>query len=173
MLYQQPDTGVSASLARERIMNQVATKYFGKLEYNEDSIVQFPDGIPGFEDQRGFLVVQQPATKPLIFLQSLTKPEVCFIALPTQAACADYRLSIPAEDLEAMGLSPARQPVIGQEVLCLTIISVGEDASVTANLLAPLVINIQTRRGRQPIMSESDYSHRHPLDAPTEATVCS
>jgi flagellar assembly factor FliW len=173
LLYVPLDTGVSASLARERIMNQVATKYFGKLEYNEDSLVQFPDGLPGFEDQHGFLVVQQPATQPLVFVQSITKPELCFIALPVQAACPDYRLAITPEDLEALELPSTWQPVIGQDVVCLTIISVGEDASVTANLLAPLVINMKTRRGRQPILSETEYSHRYPLDAPSEATVCS
>jgi flagellar assembly factor FliW len=154
-------------------MSRVATRYFGELEYSEDSIAQFPDGVPGFEDQRVFLVVEQPAAKPLVFLQSLTKPEVCFIALPVSAACADYRLAIPAEDLAALGLPPGRQPVIGQEVLCLTIISVGEDASVTANLLAPIVIGVETRVGRQPIMLETDYSHRHPLDAPAQDPVCS
>jgi len=154
-------------------MNQIATKYFGQLGYSEDSVVEFPDGIPGFEDQRGFLVVQQPPTKPLVFLQSLTTPELCFIAVPVQAACPSYRLSISPEDLEALGLPTAMQPSIGRDVLCLTIISIAEDASITANLLAPLVINLQTRRGRQPIMLESDYSHRHPLDAPSGAAVCS
>ncbi len=154
-------------------MNQIATKYFGQLQYNEDSVVEFPDGIPGFEDQRGFLVVQQPQSKPLVFLQSLSKPELCFIAVPAQAACPDYRLSIPSEDLDALGLPSTTQPAIGRDILCLTIISIGDDASITANLLAPLVINLHTRRGRQPIMVESDYSHRHPLDAPTGAAVCS
>ncbi|MEN6603113.1 MAG: flagellar assembly protein FliW [Bryobacteraceae bacterium] len=154
-------------------MNQIATKYFGQITYTEDSAVEFPDGIPGFEDQHGFVIVQQPATKPLVFLQSLNKPELCFTTVPARAACPDYRLAIPSEDLVALGLPAGRQPDIGRDVLCLTIISVAEDASVTANLLAPLVINIQTGRGRQPIMVESDYSHRHSLDAPREAVQCS
>jgi flagellar assembly factor FliW len=154
-------------------MNQIATKYFGQLAYAEDSVVEFPDGIPGFEHQHRFLLMQQPATQPLVFLQSLTDAELCFIALPAQAACPGYRLAIPAEDLEALGFPSAPQPEIGREVLCLTIISVGEDASVTANLLAPLVISLQTRRGRQTIMAESEYSHRHSLDAPHEAATCS
>lgn len=153
-------------------MNQVATKYFGNLDYNEDSRVEFPDGIPGFENQHGFLVMQQPATQPLVFLQSLNDAALCFIALPARAACPDYRLAIPAADLEALGLPTTRQPEIGREVLCLTIISVGEDASVTANLLAPLVINLENRRGRQPIMAESEYSHRQPLDEPSEVATC-
>jgi flagellar assembly factor FliW len=154
-------------------MNQIATKYFGQLAYTQDSVVEFPDGIPGFEDQHGFVVVQQPATTPLVFLQSLTMPELCFTTVPAQAACPDYRLAIPSEDLAALELPSGRQPEIGRDVLCLTVISVGEDASVTANLLAPLVVNIRTRRGRQPIMVESDYSHRHSLDAPREAARCS
>jgi len=154
------------------MMNKTATKYFGTLEYSADAVVEFPDGLPGFEQRRCFLVLRQPATEPLVFLQSLEQPDLCFITLPAQAACPGFRLAIPPEDLEALQLRPYQQPVMGREVLCLTIISIAEDATVTANLLAPLVINLQTRRGRQPIMVESEYSHRHRLDTHSEAVRC-
>ena len=154
-------------------MKQLTTKYFGQMEYDESSVVVFPDGLPGFEQERGFLPIRQPDREPIVFLQSLSTPAVCFVTLPVHAACRDYHLAIPAEDLDALGLPHSRQPVSGEDVICLTIISVGEDGSVTANLLAPIVINLKNGRARQPIQTETEYSHRHDLAAQTEAPLCS
>ena len=147
-------------------MKTIASKYFGDIEYTDDSTVVFPEGIPGFEEQQGFLLVQQPQSRPLVFLQSLATPELCFLALPAQLACPDYRFELAAEDLEALGLPSGRQPVAGKEVLYLAIVSIDKDSSISANLLAPLVINLESHRGRQAILNGSGYSHRHPIEAP-------
>jgi flagellar assembly factor FliW len=42
----------------------------------------------------------------------------------------------------------------------------------TANLLAPIVVNLRNRRAVQAVAAESDYSHQHAL-MPEEASVCS
>jgi flagellar assembly factor FliW len=70
---------------------------------------------------------------------------------------------VPAEDLRTLELAEDRQPQIGSEVVCLAVISVAEGEAPTANLLAPILVNLRTRRALQVIIPESGYSHQHPL----------
>jgi flagellar assembly factor FliW len=131
----------------------------------------FPDGIPAFEQEKRFLAMRQPISEPLVFLQSVTHPDVCFATLPAPAACPGYRLNVTPEDLHALGFKRGRQPEIGRDVLCLAILSLTENAPPTVNLLAPIVINIGTLRGRQAIQRDSSYSHREVL--PLRGAACS
>jgi|YNPBryBLVA2012_1023415.scaffolds.fasta_scaffold00286_11 flagellar assembly factor FliW len=153
---------------------QFCTRHFGTIEYDPEAVFQFPAGLPGFEDQRRFLPLQQPNVEPIVFLQSLDRPDLCFITLPVQTIEPGYRLSISAEDLRLLGLPEDRQPEMGKQVLCLAIVAVAEGRPPTANLLAPVVLNLENRRAVQAILSDSPYSHRHPLPAGgQEDPVCS
>src|SRR5436305_2026405 len=75
------------------------TRYFGPLEYDPQAVLTFPQGIPAFEQQTRFLAIRQPMNEPLVFLQSLDDPQLCFATLPAVAACPGYRLRLTAEDL--------------------------------------------------------------------------
>jgi flagellar assembly factor FliW len=147
------------------------TRYFGPVEYKEESVMVFPDGIPAFEQETRFLAMRQPISEPLVFLQSVANPNVCFATLPAAAACPGYKLRMAPEDLRALGLEKGRQPAIGSDVLCLAILSLEEHAPPTVNLLAPIVINLNTLRGRQAIQTDSPYSHREAL--PLREAACS
>ena len=146
------------------------TKNFGRISYQPDSVVEFPNGLPGFEQERQFVALNYADTKPLVFLQSLSQAELCFITLPIGCVDADYRLEVNDEDLEAVGLPPGRQPKIGNEVACLIVISL-QESGPTANLLAPVVVNLGNLKAVQAIAPESGYSHQHPLAVP-EAAAC-
>jgi flagellar assembly factor FliW len=146
------------------------TRYFGPVEYDEESVLVFPDGLPAFEQEKRFVAIRQPINEPLVFLQSLEDPKLCFVTLPVLAACPSYRLSMALEDLKALGLAPRPQPVIGREVLCLTIVCVEESGPPTANLLAPIVVNLATQCARQVIQADSSYSHREEL--PLRGAAC-
>jgi flagellar assembly factor FliW len=152
-------------------LQRCETRYFGLVEYNEESVLVFPDGIPAFEQEKRFLVMRQPASAPLVFLQSLANPNICFATLPVASACPGYQLRLAPEDLSALGLDRNRQPAIGRDVLCLTILSLTENMSPTVNLLAPIVVNLSTLRGRQAIQTGSRYSHREAL--PLREAACS
>ena len=147
------------------------TRYFGPVDYDEQSVMLFPDGIPAFEQERRFLALRQPINEPLVFLQSLANPTLCFATLPALSACPGYQLSMTPEDLDALGLETGRQPAIGRDVLCLAILSLEENAPPTVNLLAPIVVNLHTLCGRQAIQTESPYSHREVL--PLREAACS
>jgi flagellar assembly factor FliW len=147
------------------------TRYFGTVDYHEASVLIFPEGIPAFEQERRFVAIRQPINEPLVFLQSLATPELCFVVLPVSAVCRGYRLSLAPEDLEQLGLDSDRQPADGREVLALAIVSIEENGPPTANLLAPIIVNLATRCARQAIQTDCPFSHQEPL--PLREAACS
>ena len=64
-------------------------------------------------------------------------------AMEARATGARLVVRCATEDLEALELPSGRQPQIGSEVLVLALVSIHESAPATANLLAPVVVNVQ------------------------------
>lgn len=152
-------------------MPVIETKNFGKIAFELDSELEFPSGLPGFDSRKRFVAVRFAESDPLVYLQSLEDPALCFITMPILAVDPRYKLRVSCEDLDQLGLSRVRQPRIGEDVLCLTVLAVRETGP-TANLLAPIVINLRNRKAVQSVAAESHYSHQFAL-MPEEASVCS
>ena len=150
-------------------MPQCQTRYFGSLNYQLTTVLEFPRGVPGFEHERRFIAINQPQTQPLVYLQSLATPSLCFVTLPVQLIDADYRLELSDEDAETIGLAGGAV-VIGSSVLCLAVVSIRE-TGVTANLMAPLVVSLATRVAVQAISASGRYSHQHMLEAAEAVSV--
>lgn len=146
------------------------TLHFGPIPVDESAIVDFPEGLPGFEEKRRFVPLRHPTAAGLIFLQSLEAPGLCFLAVPVQILRPGYRLAMSPEDLDLLQLPPA--PALGVDVNALAIVSLSPGEPPTANLRAPVVIHLQSRRAVQAIRPDDAYGYREPLAAPAEA-VCS
>ena len=150
---------------------QATTKQFGSVEYNEQEAIEFPLGLPAFEEERKFLLIERTETKPIAFLQSLSRPELCFVTLPLLVVDPTYRLAVSAEDLRVLGLTDVlnagRQPVMGNEVQVYAIMSAA-NSRPTANLLAPVVVGISSgpKVGVQAIRMDRVYSHEHVWEPP-------
>jgi flagellar assembly factor FliW len=144
-------------------MPLLETLRFGALEYPPEGAIDFPSGVPGFEHLRRFVLVEQAALAPLVFLQSLETPDLCFPAVAVCAIDPQYELEVSREDLEILNLDPSRQPEVGRDVVCLAIVAAPKGLP-TANLLAPIVINLSPRSssrrlGVQAVRTDARYSH--------------
>jgi len=149
-----------------------ATSHFGTITVDAGAVIEFPEGLPGFEDRRRFLPLNHPGGTGLIFLQSLELPELCFLAVPVQALRPEYRVAMSAEDLELLGLAEDRPPELSAEINALAILSLVEGEPPTANLRSPVVIRIATRRAVQAIRPDDRYGLREPLLAEDAEAVC-
>ena len=146
--------------------------HFGPIDVNEAATIQFPEGLPGFEERRRFLALQSTQPGSLIFLQSLECADLCFLAMPVRNLRRDYELALIPEDRESLGLPHAGTPVIGRDVVALAILSLAEGRPPTANLRSPVVIHMKTRVAVQAIRPDDRYQCREALVDETEA-VCS
>jgi flagellar assembly factor FliW len=151
-------------------MPETETTNFGLIHFAPESVFEFPHGLPGFEDRHRFLPVQNPRSAPILFLQSLEDPALCFTTLPIWVIDPGYHLHVMEQDLDLLGLTQDREPRIGEEVMCLAILSIRKTGT-TANLMAPVVINLRNHVAVQAVSPETGYSHRHGL-FPQEATTC-
>jgi flagellar assembly factor FliW len=139
------------------------SRYFGKIAVDPQSIIEFPAGLPGFEDSQRFIVLQHADQSALAFLQSLENTGLCFLALPVGWLRPDYQLDLAEEDLELLGLPADGKPVPGRDVVALALLSLVEGQEPTANLLSPIVIRAAAGKGVQAIRPDGRYSCREPL----------
>ena len=120
-------------------------------------ILHFPEGLPGFEDLTQFVVLQDEELLPIVFLTSLMEPKICLPAVPVQRVSQDYHLNLGEEDRRVLHFP--EEPVLGRNALCLAIVNLGDGTQpATANLFAPIVVNLQDWTAKQVIQFDSSYS---------------
>jgi flagellar assembly factor FliW len=141
------------------------------LKRTTEEALEFPLGIPGFEDERGFRLVRHATLEPLVLLQSEKTAELCFLALPVERIVEDYDLAVTESECEALRLDPAAVHPRGDGLLGLAIVTVPENGPPTANLLAPVVVNVAAGRGVQSVRADRRYSHQHAIGV--EEAACS
>jgi len=125
------------------------TPYQGDLlnSLGQEAIINFPSGVPAFEDANNFTLICNEDIKPFLYLKSLEIEELGFVCIDPFLICKDYLLKISAVDLSHLQL---KDP---QDALVFCFVTVKPDPKEnTANLLAPVIINIKTRIGRQVIL---------------------
>ena len=134
------------------------SRRFGSLPVAEEKILQFPEGLPGFEDLREFLLLGPPDLAPVQFLVSLQDPDISFPILPAILCLGKYAPAIDAADCHDLGVAD------GSALAIYAILTFHHECEkVTANLRAPVLINPLARLGRQVTLADSTYSFRHPL----------
>jgi len=123
---------------------------------NQDAVV-FQNGLPGFPDEKRFVLLQNPEEKPFIWMQSTANPNLCFIVTSPFLFFPEYRPDVPDEELVGIG-SPSLN-----ELMLLTIIKIVNNSTpeLHTNLKAPIIINLKDFKGSQVIVSnEAMYSER-------------
>ena len=138
------------------------------LEIEEAAAVDFPQGLPGFESSRRFALLAEPELSPVVCLQSLDSPDFSLWAAPVAAIDPAYSLELSQEDARVLGLDAHGLTAAARDILCLAILCAPENGPPTANLLAPVVVNLKTSVAVQAVRSDSRYSHRHVLAAGDE-----
>ncbi len=139
----------------------IETVRFGPLEVDETKILEFPDGLLGFPGCRRFALLQTSPDPVLFWMQSVDDPALAFVVCDPLDFVPDYQVPIRKDEVAALGLEDLND--------CQVLVIVNRvDGAYTANLLGPLVVGTQTRRGRQLVLSDKRYSTRHRLMAVPE-----
>ncbi len=142
-------------------MRKVNTLRFGEIEVEDEDVVHFPQGIPAFEDEHEFRIIPYPPGEdtPYAFLQSLTSPELAFLMADPFRFFVDYSFEIDDDSLEKLG-SPKQEDLGIYVILTLP---EGKVEEMTANLMAPVVINAANMQAKQVVLERSRYTTKHRL----------
>ena len=134
---------------------EVPTKRFGIVEVDESRILHFPKGS-SFSDYRRFIVLDLDKGGFLKWLQSVDEESLGFVIIDPRVPFVDYDPVFAPGDLQGLG---ACRP---DELVLMSVVTVPGDAKeMTANLLAPLLINPEKRLGRQVIVSDPKTPTKH------------
>ena len=108
-----------------------------------------PDGAVDAE-------AEDAAEDPVLFeLRCVQAPDVRFLVAAPVAFFPDYGFDLDDDVVAELGLA------IADDALVLVVLTIGDDAaSTTANLLAPVVVNVRTRMAAQVILSGTDWPVR-------------
>ena len=140
-------------------MKTINTVRFGEIEVEEEKIVHFKEGIPAFEEEHEFLIIPYDEESPYYFMQSLKTPELAFLITTPFIFFPDYVIEIDDETLDEL-------KIINQEdVMLYSLITIpnGSVRYMTANLLAPVVINTENMQAKQIVMEKTRYTTKHRL----------
>jgi flagellar assembly factor FliW len=135
--------------------NSLISPYLGEIHWETECELQFPGGLPGFEQHRRMVPVEIPSQRPLIYLQSAEQPAICFLTLPVLTVYSGFDLRLSEDDLSLLEFDPckasnAELPSLGTDVLCLALLF-PSGPTVKTNLDAPIVINLHNSRGIQAV----------------------
>jgi flagellar assembly factor FliW len=135
----------------------IQSQRFGVVEFADDAVVSFPAGVIGFANERRFVLIPHKNSSYLAWLQSATTPALAFPVVSAHAFGTDYAdVSIEAAKVAGVG---AR----AEECAVMVILCAPQAQPATVNLLAPVVVNLQTRLGAQVILQDNRYTTREPF----------
>ena len=146
---------------------EITTSRFGAVEVDAQKVIRFPEGLPGFENRHQFILLPhgQDGSSPFEWLQSVEDGNLAFLAMRPHQIFPSYQPRIPVAELARIGIDKGdRTP----QLYTLLTIPQGDPTGITANLLAPVVINSDSNLARQVIVNNDEYSFRHRL-IPAEA----
>lgn len=134
---------------------ELDTKYFGPIRCDAESVLEFPNGLFGFEDEKQFLLIPfEGSNESMLCFQSVATPSLAFVAMNPFFLSKSYAPILPEKELESMGVACS-------EDLCYYTLCVVKEplANSTVNLKCPVVINDTTRQARQVILDQYEMRH--------------
>jgi flagellar assembly factor FliW len=136
----------------------IHTSRFGVVTITAEDVIHFPEGLLGFNELRRFVLLDDPTDEIFAWLQSCEEPGIAFPLLEPELFTSGYSIQLTKHDLEILGL-PSKE---GSR--CFTIITIPQDPTqMTANLKAPIVINVGKRVARQCVLQDNGLAIREPI----------
>ncbi len=152
-----------ASVAEETVVPRasdpevisVRSSRFGELEVPADRVLHFPQGLIGFPKARRFVILDHRPGSPFKWMLCLEQPDLAFAVAEPARMVPDYEAPL-AFAARTLGTDPA-------DVALFVIVTIPPDpTAMTVNLMAPVVVDVRTRRSRQLVLEDGrcDPSYR-------------
>ncbi len=133
---------------------QINTALFGPQEIQDDEIITFPKGLPGFEENTRFKVFHEEGKPTVHWLQSVDDAELSFSVMEPQLLNLGYEFVLSDDDCNVIDLKSGDDFAV--VVLLYKHNNQGEQVpahqSIRANLNAPIIINVRSRKALQTLL---------------------
>jgi len=137
---------------------KIKSSLLGEQVIDPNSIINFPNGIPGFEDQTRFKLFHQENNPIIFWLQSLDDELLTFSVASPALFNINYNLTLSDKEEQTLALDNA------EDIIVLILLHKDEDSqspqqpTIKGSIKAPLIINSAKRIGLQKVLSNVEQS---------------
>jgi flagellar assembly factor FliW len=151
---------------------KISTTRFGEQEIEESKIIEVPDGMVGFSEDR--FIILHPDNGPFSWFQAVDNPDLAFVVVDPTQFVPDYRVKLTQDEYDRLKIDA------GDEVVLLSVVTMARDPrQITMNLQGPIVINPSRMIAKQIVLETVQAATRHPIfsnpttvqDAVTESAL--
>ena len=136
----------------------VQSTRFGELEVSDEQILDFPQGLLGFPEEKRFALMEYKPDSPFYFLQSLADPDLTFLMINPFAFFNDYEFDMDDALMAEIGVTADNPPTV------FNIATVKDTiANMTVNLAGPVLVNMRDRKAAQWVIEKTQFPTRYPL----------
>ncbi len=136
------------------------TAHFGQLEVQDHSVITFEDGLPGFENNKAFVILNNYDTDepvPFMWLQSVEDTNLALVLTIPYFARPDYAFDIPEEVVKKLSAN------VPEDLGVYAVVNIQDQLSdMTINLASPILVSTKTRKAIQWTLEDNLYSVREP-----------
>lgn len=144
----------------------IKTSRFGEVQLNPEDVLTFKEGLLGFQDLRQFVLLDDPNDDIFAWLQSCELPSIAFPVLEPELFGHKYNVNFNRTDLESLKIQAGETPAF------LSIITIPNDPTqMTANIKAPIVINLEQKIARQCVLQDNNLAIKEPIFTKLQSRV--
>ena len=134
------------------------TSRFGQVQFQEDDVLNFPEGILGFGELKRFVLVDDPTDEIFAWLQACDEATIAFPVLEPELFTESYKVNLSRTDMESIKIKN------DDKFRLFSIVTIPDDPTkMTANLKAPVVVNVAQRLARQCVLQDNNLAIREPI----------
>ncbi|HBA65941.1 MAG: flagellar assembly protein FliW [Gammaproteobacteria bacterium] len=137
---------------------EIKSKFLGEQRVDPDTIIVFPKGIPGFEDQTRFKLFHQEDNPIIFWLQSVDDEDLTFSAANPVDFNINYSFILTDEEQALLELSSP------DELAVLILLHTDENdeesgkPTIKGSIKSPILINVNSRKGIQKVLVQVEQS---------------
>lgn len=136
----------------------IETTRFGAINVEESDVIRFPEGMLGFSKIHEYVLVERVDDSLFVWLQAVKKASVAFPLLEPQIFRRNFKVELEDADRKILKLQDLKNAKV------FAIVTIPSDPTkMTANLKAPIVVNLKDRIATQVILHNSDYPIRQSI----------
>lgn len=147
--------GYSIFLLNGGLRVKIKTTRFGELEVDKKDIIEFTEGLLGFENLKKFFIVDPGDQTLILWLQSIDDAATAFPIIEPKIFQPNYMVKLLPVELNSLSLENL------QNASVYTVLTIPQNVTeMSANLKAPVIINNKTKNARQIVLQDSKLEVR-------------
>lgn len=131
-----------------------------EVEIDPNTLIEFPNGLPGFEDCRHFKLLHSGDNPAIFWLQSIDDPLVVFSLTDPESLLIFYDMALSDEELSTLQVEADDELQVAVFLARQEENNITVKSTIQANYKSPIIINVSKRIALQKPLHNSESSIR-------------